>query len=376
MSTVIDAHVHLWDPSRGDYGWLRPELTGLYRHIDVSELRTVTSGSGVDGVVLVQAAPTVAESDYLLSIAERASWILGVVGWLDFDDDRVEEAVAKRAAREKFVGVRPMLQDLSDADWILAPNRGRALRALESNGLTFDALIRPIHLSRMETVAQRFPALSLVIDHAAKAAIGESCDYSWLSGLRSLAANENVVCKLSGLLTELIPGTSEDKVIERSLQILDLFGCSRVLWGSDWPVLTEAAAYDRWMMLTHRILGSMSASERAAVMGENAARIYKLHPRIASALILLHPDDNVLVCRRAVSIGEGALIGAGERLEILHDVELGHKVARRKLAAGEKVIKYGAPIGSMTSPVPAGGWIHLHNMQSDYISAHTRAGNV
>jgi hypothetical protein len=111
-------------------------------------------------------------------------------------------------------------------------------------------------------------------------------------------------------------------------------------------------------------------------MGGNAAHIYRLKASLAAPAILLHPDDNVLVCCRAVRAGEQFNIGENETVRVLDDIELGHKLARRALSEGDKVIKYGAPIGSMTAAVPAGRWVHLHNMKSDYISAHTRAARV
>lgn len=376
MGAIIDAHVHLWDPDRGDYGWLTPALPGLFRRIDERELRTHLTGAGVSGAVLVQAAPTVAESDYLLSIAERTSWVRGVVGWVDFDAPDVEHQIARRAGQPKFVGVRPMLQDISDPDWILDPSRSRALTALASHGLVFDALIEPIHLTRIEKIARRHPQLAIVIDHAAKPTIGNTVDRFWREGLRALASCPNVVCKLSGLLNELTPGVESTKALECAEVVLQLFGPSRVIWGSDWPVLTLASSYQQWYALTRRALSSLSETERDAVMGDNAMRIYRLKAHQAAPAILLHPEDNVLVCCRAMRTGERFQVGSDEEIHVLQDTELGHKLARRALPVGEKVIKYGAPIGSMTAAVQTGGWIHLHNMKSDYISAHTRAARV
>jgi L-fuconolactonase len=376
MTAIIDSHVHLWDPDRGDYGWLTPALPGLYRRIDADELHGQLSRAGVNGAVLVQAAPTEAESDYLLAIAQRMSWVRGVVGWVDFDAPDVEQRIAKCARQAKFVGVRPMLQDIDDVDWIAHPSRGRALAALASYGLAFDALIKPVHISRIEQIARRYPNLSIVIDHAAKPTVGNEVSRSWRESMRALADHPNVACKLSGLLTELSPGVEATKVLDYAEVVLQLFGPSRVLWGSDWPVLTLASSYEQWFALTQRALISLSEADRGAVMGGNAARIYRLKGGLAAPAILLHPDDNVLVCCRAVRAGEQFNIGENEAVRVLDDIELGHKLARRALSEGEKVIKYGAPIGSMTAAVPAGGWIHLHNMKSDYISVHTRADRV
>jgi L-fuconolactonase len=372
MSAIVDGHVHLWDPARGDYEWLTPAMTGLYRRFEQRELHALLVPARIDGVVLVQAAATEAESDYLHSIAQQTPWVFGVVGWVDFDSDEVEAAVAKRAAQEKFVGVRPMLQDIADPDWILHSSRARALAAIEAHALVFDALIHPTHITRIVAIARRYPRLQIVVDHAAKPTIGNTLDSEWQEGLRALAACPNVVCKLSGLLTQLTLGAAPEKVLECARLVLQIFGHARVIWGSDWPVLTEAGTYQQWLALTRIALADLSDSERAAVMGGNATRVYGLKTAVAPAVILLHPDDNVLVCCRAVSEGERLRIDDGEEIEVRSDVELGHKLARRAISVGKKVIKYGTPIGSMTAAVAAGEWIHLHNMKSDYISAHTR----
>lgn len=376
MSSIIDAHVHVWDPARGDYGWLTPALPTLYRRVDEQQLHGELKRAGVNGAVLVQAAPTEAESDYLLSIAGRNAWVRGVVGWVDFDAPDVEQRIADRARQAKFVGVRPMLHDIDDADWILHPGRGRALRALASSGLVFDALVKPVHMSRIEQIAGRHPDLSIVIDHAAKPTIGSEMSAAWRESLRALASYPNVVCKLSGLLTELAPGVEPSKAQDYIEVVLELFGTTRVVWGSDWPVLTLASTYEQWYALTQRALSSLSATDRSAVFGDNAARIYRMKKTATTPAILLHPDDNVLVCCRTVRTGERFRINEHEEIQVLQDTELGHKLARRGLSAGDKVIKYGAPIGSMKAAVLAGGWIHLHNMKSDYISAHTRAARV
>lgn len=376
MSSIIDAHAHLWDPHRGDYGWLTPALPTLYRRFDELELHEQLIRAGVNEAVLVQAAPTEAETDYLLSIAERTPWVRGVVGWVDFDAPDVEQRIAKRAEHSKFVGVRPMLQDIVDADWILHPARGRALAALASHSLVFDALIKPVHMSRIEQIARRHPNLSIVIDHAGKPSIGNEVNRSWRESLRALASYPNVVCKLSGLLTELAPGADPSKVRDCAEVVLQLFGPSRVIWGSDWPVLTLASSYDQWYALTQRVLSSLSEADRNAVTGDNAVRIYRMKTSLVAPAILLHSDDNVLVCCRAVRAGERFQVNENEAIHVLQDTDLGHKLARHAVSAGEKVIKYGAPIGSMTAGVAAGGWIHLHNMKSDYISAHTRAARV
>lgn len=270
----IDAHVHLWDPARGDYGWLGPHLPVLNRRFAPAQLYPLLVEHGVDGVVLVQAAPTAAETDYLLQLSAE-SWILGVVGWIDLDSpDAAAEAAARRLRGSKLVGVRPMLQDLADPRWILDSRREPALLALEGGGVKFDALIRPPHLPVINELAARHPGLSIVIDHAAKPVIGKTIDGAWREAMRQVAAHTNVTCKLSGLMTELARATEASVIPFYVGELLDAFGAERLIWGSDWPVLTQAASYAQWLEISERSLAGLGQQAREGVMGGNAARVY------------------------------------------------------------------------------------------------------
>jgi L-fuconolactonase len=202
--------------------------------------------------------------------------VLGVVGWTDLDAADADEVIARRAQHPKFVGVRPMLQDIADPRWILDPRRSRALDAIQSSELAFDALIRPGHLDVIAQLASRYPRLNIVIDHAAKPAIGSHRDLSWQSGMRRLSTFDNVFCKLSGLMTERTPGTDAALVEEHVLALLAMFRSSRVIWGSDWPVLTTAASYQEWLALCQRCLANFDSTAQRGIMGGNAAQTYRL----------------------------------------------------------------------------------------------------
>jgi L-fuconolactonase len=272
----IDAHVHLWDPARGDYGWLDPQMTALYRRFEHTDIKPLLDAGKIEGVVLIQAAPSVAETEYLLDIADAVPWILGVVGWVDFDADDVGETIARLARNPKLVGIRPMLQDIADPMWILDRQRSVALEALESCQLVFDALVRPIHLEAIAQLAAAHPRLAIVIDHAAKPSIGASIDASWAAAMQKTAQFTNVVCKLSGLMTELKPGIGADKIEAHAQMLLATFEPDRLLWGSDWPVLTEAATYEEWLGVLQRCFSQLAADDLDAVMGGNAIRTYRL----------------------------------------------------------------------------------------------------
>lgn len=272
----LDAHVHLWDPKRGDYGWLGPHLPKLNRYFSSTELQSILAAHEVAAVVLVQAAPTAAETDYLLALSAVHPWIRGVVGWVELDSPQAGDQVSRRAAQARFVGLRPMLQDLSERDWILSPACALGLEALQASGMAFDALIRPPHLPVIVELAGRYPQLRIVVDHAAKPVIGRMIDPAWRTGMRELAAHANVSCKVSGLMTELSAPTEAAMIPSYVAELLDAFGSERLIWGSDWPVLTQVAQYSGWLELTERCLAGLSSDARERVFGINATRFYQL----------------------------------------------------------------------------------------------------
>ena len=278
---IVDAHQHFWDPARGDYGWLKPDMP-IHRVYATADLRPLLVQTGVDATILVQAAPTAAETDYMLSIAERARFILGVVGWIDLAAANAVSEVRRRADNQLFLGVRPMLQDLPDPDWILRPELTPALNAIAAEGLVFDALVLPHQLGIIAELAQRHEQLSIVLDHAAKPSLGNAAAMAgWSRGIEKLAAGANVTCKVSGLLTELQPGAGADDIRNAIAHLFDCFGPQRLIWGSDWPVLTlsnlkiGAGDYQAWFELARESIAAKDSSAVRGVMGDNALRIYR-----------------------------------------------------------------------------------------------------
>jgi L-fuconolactonase len=272
---IVDAHQHFWDPARGDYGWLKPD-NPIHRIYAPADLHPPMTQTGVDATILVQAAPTPEETDYMLGIARDTPWILGVVGWIDLAAGDAAEQVRRRARDPLFLGVRPMLQDLDDPGWILQPSLAPVLEAIAAAGLIFDALILSHQIAAITELAGRHPQLSIVLDHAAKPHLGQADAMTrWTDEIARLAGSPNVTCKVSGLLTELRPGGSRDDVIRAIAVLHDLFGPDRLLWGSDWPVLTLAARYQDWFELARTAITARDRRAIPAVMGGNALRIYR-----------------------------------------------------------------------------------------------------
>lgn len=255
---MIDAHFHIWRLDRGDYGWLTPALAPLYRDVGLEDWRAVARPCGVTAGVLVQAAPTEAETAFLLEQAEAAPDVPGVVGWVDLLAPDAPARIAALAARPKLRGLRPMLQDIPDPDWILQEALAPGLRAMQAHGLAFDALVRPVHLPRVAELVRRHPGLRVVIDHAAKPAIAAGQWDDWQQGLAVLARAPQVFCKLSGLWTEAAPATPVDGLQAYIDEVRRLFGPARLLWGSDWPVLERAGSHAAWHAAAARRLAQAS----------------------------------------------------------------------------------------------------------------------
>ena len=275
----IDSHQHFWRLARKDYGWLTPELTTLYRDFLPEHLAPLLRAANIDATVLVQAAPTVEETAYLLSLAGEEDFIAGVVGWVDMT--RGHEAVAtlgRLAQNPKFRGIRPMIQEIEDPEWMLDKRLAPVFEALIEGDLCFDALVKPEHLPCLLELLRRYPALKAVIDHGAKPRIAASEWEPWAEDLAHIASGASVCCKLSGLITEAAPEQSDADLRPYFDHLLDLFGPGRLLWGSDWPVLNLAGDYAAWHETCSQWTAELSAAERRGIFGENAIRFYGLKP--------------------------------------------------------------------------------------------------
>lgn len=273
---IVDAHFHCWQLARGDYGWLTPALAPIFRDVTVDDWQRASHPHGVRRGVLVQAAPTEAETRFLLAQAAAHEAVLGVVGWVDLlAADAPQRIDALVASQPKLRGLRPMLQDIADDDWILQPALAPALDAMATHGLVFDALVKPQHVPRVRALCRRHPSLRVVVDHGAKPDIATNQWQPWADELAALArAHPRVVCKLSGLLTEAGPQPAPQAARRWAGHLLACFGPDRLLWGSDWPVLELAADYARWWNDTQALLAPLPTADRDAVLGANALRIY------------------------------------------------------------------------------------------------------
>lgn len=275
---MIDAHQHFWRLGRGDYDWPNQTVAPIFRDFEPDELAPLLTNCGITRTVLVQATPTVAETDCLLEIASRTPFVAAVVGWVDLTAPDAVDQIDRLATNPALKGLRPMLQSIQHTDWILHPAANCALRHMARLGLRFDALIQPRHLETIATLARRHPDLSIVIDHIAKPRMGAGIapDAGWTRGMTTLAALPNVWCKLSGMVTEIGTDWTPADLSDHARQAFDGFGPARVMWGSDWPVVNLASNYVDWYAQARKLVADLSAPEQAQVFGGSAQTFYGL----------------------------------------------------------------------------------------------------
>jgi len=273
----IDAHQHFWSLARSDYGWLTDEAhPRIYRDFGPPDLEILLRENAVQRTVLVQAAPTAAETEFLIGLARKTHFVAGVVGWVDLAAKAAPAVIERLAVDELVLGIRPMIQDIADDDWMLSPVLGPALRCAREARLRFDALVKPRHLPVLLTFLERNPDLLVVVDHGAKPEIRTGQIAQWARDIRALARETPAFCKLSGLAGE----AGEDWTVEQLKPFVDIlleaFGPDRLMWGSDWPVLNEVGTYAAWCRATEKLLQSLSEAERQKVFGDTAAQFYGL----------------------------------------------------------------------------------------------------
>ncbi|MDT8915560.1 amidohydrolase family protein [Amycolatopsis sp. PS_44_ISF1] len=275
---MIDAHHHLWDPTRRDYPWLAgAELAPIRRPYTVDDLRAVTDGAGVHATVLVQTVPEAAETEELLRTARAEPVIAGVVGWVDLTAPDVADRLARLTGLGPLAGLRHQVEDEADPDWLVRPDVLHGLAVVAAAGLVYDLLIAPAQLAAAVRVADRLPELKLVLDHAAKPPIAAGGWQPWAEGITALAARENVHCKLSGLVTEADWAQWRVGHLRRYADhVFGAFGARRVMFGSGWPVCELAAAYEVVLDAAVSLTGSLTDPERLEVFEHTAARVYRI----------------------------------------------------------------------------------------------------
>ena len=279
MAVTLDAHQHFWDFARKnqfDYGWLEgPKLATINRSFLPGDLKPHIDQAAVDATIVVQTQHSLEENRWALGLAEENPQIAGVVGWVDLASDACEDQIVEFKSQPKFVGVRHIVQDEPDDDFVLREDVLRGFKLLEKHQVPFDLLFFVKHLRHAKTLAQRLPDLPMVINHLAKPEIAKHNLEGWLGPLKEAAACPNIYCKLSGMITEADWKNWKPADLKPYVEpALELFGPERLMFGSDWPVCNLAGNYQQVIDGLTTALGPVSDSERDQIFGKTARAFY------------------------------------------------------------------------------------------------------
>ncbi|MCM2451878.1 amidohydrolase family protein [Agrobacterium vitis] len=272
---MLDSHQHFWKVERGDYGWLTPDLGTIYRNFLPKDLEPEMRRAGVTRTILVQAAETQAETDFLLTIAAETDFVAGVVGWLDLEADDFPTRLKHYRANPDFIGIRPMLQSLADDAYILRPKVIDSLKAIADSGLPFDILTFPRHLPHVIAALKQVPDLKAVVDHISKPDIAKGTLDPWRDHMTEIAGFSQVCCKVSGMVTEAKTDWALEDFRPYVNHVIQCLGPNRLMFGSDWPVCSLAASYGEVANLARTLLSSHFCPDDLTLIFEtNARRFY------------------------------------------------------------------------------------------------------
>lgn len=271
----IDAHQHFWKYSPAEYGWISDAMAELKRDFLPYDLKPLLAKNGFDGSIAVQATHTLEETRWLLELADQNEFIKGVVGWIDLCSPGLPTQLERLASHPKLVGVRHIVQDEPDDEFMLRADFRRGISRLEEYGLTYDLLLYPRHLPFAVELVQEFPDQRFVLDHVAKPLIADGVIEPWKRDIRELAKLENVWCKVSGMVTEANWKQWSAENFRPYLDIVfEAFGPGRLMIGSDWPVCTLSAGYQETLGIVHGYIRQMPVEQQEKVLGGNSTQFY------------------------------------------------------------------------------------------------------
>jgi L-fuconolactonase len=270
---MIDSHQHFWQVGRFDYPWMSKDLGVLYRDYLPADLAPILQANGITQTVLVQASNGVAESRWLLELADANNFIAGVVGWIDLTSPDME-----LSTHPKFKGVRHLVESEPNDDWLIQSSVLSNLQKLSARGLSYDLLVHTRHLKYVPEIAETCPDLALVIDHLAKPPIARNEIKEWSQAFKPLARYPNITCKLSGLVTEANWHSWKTDDLRPVVNCaLEVFGAERMMFGSDYPVCLLASSYARVLDSFQELLQYLSDADREKIFSQNAAKFYRLN---------------------------------------------------------------------------------------------------
>ena len=273
----IDAHQHFWKYEPAKHAWIDDSMSVIRQDFMPVDLKKVYDEHGIDGCVAVQADQTLEETNFLLRLSGKYEFIKGVIGWVDLRDDNISKVLEEYSQHEKVKGFRHIVQGETDHNFLLRPTFLNGIASLEKFGYTYDILVFPHQLGAVLEFVKRFPNQKFVIDHIAKPYIKDGYYDGWAVLMKEIAKQENVYCKLSGMITEADYKLWRPEQITPYMDlVLDAFGANRLLFGSDWPVCLVAGGYAEVKQLVTDFISELSLIEQAQIMGTNAIQFYNL----------------------------------------------------------------------------------------------------
>jgi L-fuconolactonase len=273
----IDSHQHFWIYNSNEYGWISSDMEILRKDYLPDQLKTELTSAGFDGSVAVHARQSLAETQWLLNLADQHSFIKGVIGWVDLCSPDVEEQLIQFSGNPKLVGIRHVIHDEQDENFMLRKSFLRGIAYLKKFGLTYDILVFPQHLPNTIQLVSQFPEQVFILDHIAKPPIKDQKISPWKEHIEELARFRNVYCKLSGMVSEANVKNWKQEEFNPYLNVVfDAFGTDRLLIGSDWPVCTLAGPYKQIMQVVIDYIRTFPDQDKKKILGENAIRAYDL----------------------------------------------------------------------------------------------------
>jgi L-fuconolactonase len=274
---IIDSHQHFWQIEKFQYEWMSPTDKILYRDFLPDNFEQVLQQNGVAKSVAVQAHQSIEEARWLLELSDQFDFMAGVVGWVDLQSENLSQQLDELTKHPKFKGVRHVVQDEPDDDWIIRPKVIEGIKTLAKYDLTYDILVFPRHLKYVKILLENCPEIKFVIDHFAKPPIASGEIAEWSNDIKEVAKFSNVYCKLSGLVTEANHQNWTKEDLQPYINIaMEAFGANRLMYGSDYPVCLLAASYQKVLETYRSFLADLTEDEQNQILFQNAAEFYNL----------------------------------------------------------------------------------------------------
>lgn len=274
---MIDAHQHFWKYTPERHGWIGENMSNIRRDFLPDELQQMYREHGIDGCVGVQVNQDEDDNEFFLELSRKHAFIKGLVAWVDFTKGDIQERLSYYSEQKVVKGFRHLIQEEKAPEFCLREDFCRGISLLKQFDFSYDILVKHYQLGAVLKFVAKFPNQRFIIDHIAKPDIASHNISGWEKNMRAIAKHQNVLCKLSGMVTEAdFKNWKYDDIIPYIDVVLESFGTSRLVYGSDWPVCLAAASYEKQLDVVKKAIEKLSANEKKQILGENAVRFYKL----------------------------------------------------------------------------------------------------